>query len=165
MTDNDFIRKYSKLVYTLARSRTNQKSDADDVFQEVFLRYIDKAPKFRDEEHARAWLIRVTINVSRCFYRATEFTKRIDMEEEELEQRPSEDNDIADIEDKTAFEENIEKIDEKYRAALLLYFCCGYKIKEVAKILGISERRVRILLENGKREYRNLIMKGDDIDE
>lgn len=62
------IRYYSDMVYRLAFARTGTKHDADDVFQEVFLRYVKKKPVFEDEEYRKAWLIRVTINCSNNFW-------------------------------------------------------------------------------------------------
>ena len=49
-------------VYRLAFAYTRNRADADDVFQEVFLRYFRRAPAFETEEHRKAWLLRVTIN-------------------------------------------------------------------------------------------------------
>ena len=69
MTNQEAIEKYADLVHYIALNRTSQPSDADDVFQEVFFRYIEKSPKFRDEEHGKAWFIRVTINVCNSMFR------------------------------------------------------------------------------------------------
>lgn len=44
------IRYYSGMVYHLAFAHTGTKHDADDVFQEVFLRYVKKKPVFEDED-------------------------------------------------------------------------------------------------------------------
>lgn len=59
------IGHYSQMVYRLAFARVGNKYDADEVFQEVFLRYVRKNPKFNDEEHRKAWLIKVTVNCSK----------------------------------------------------------------------------------------------------
>ncbi len=59
------IKYYADMVYRLAFARTGTKYDADEVFQEVFMRYIKKQPVFENEEHRKAWLIRVTINCSK----------------------------------------------------------------------------------------------------
>ena len=48
------IRFYSDMVYRLAFARTGTRYDADDVYEEVFLRYLKKKPKFKSEEHRRA---------------------------------------------------------------------------------------------------------------
>ena len=65
MTPEGVIRTYSDIVYRIAFARAGTKADADDIYQEVFLRYIRKAPVFREEEHAKAWFIKVTVNCSR----------------------------------------------------------------------------------------------------
>jgi RNA polymerase sigma-70 factor (ECF subfamily) len=61
----ELIDRHSLLVYRLAYMRTGNKCDADDIYQEVFLRCVSAKPQFRDEEHERAFLIRVTVNVSK----------------------------------------------------------------------------------------------------
>ena len=55
MTNDEAVKKFSDLVFVLAKARTRQLSDAEDVYQEVFCRYIDKKPKFRDDDHAPTW--------------------------------------------------------------------------------------------------------------
>ena len=50
------------MVYRLAFARMGTKYDADEIFQEVFLRYLKKCPAFHDEEHEKAWFLRVTVN-------------------------------------------------------------------------------------------------------
>ena len=62
------IRHYSNMVYRLAFARTGNISDAEDLYQEVFLRYLTKAPSFTSEEHRKAWLLRVTVNCANRFH-------------------------------------------------------------------------------------------------
>lgn len=56
------MRRHAGTVYRLAYAQLRSKPDADDVFQEVFFRYFRSHPVFDSEEHAKAWLIRVTLN-------------------------------------------------------------------------------------------------------
>ena len=65
---NEVIDKYSNMVYRLALAQMRNKQDAEDVFQDVFLRYISQLRIFKSEEHRKAWLIRVTINRSRSIW-------------------------------------------------------------------------------------------------
>ena len=62
------IRRYSNMVYRLAFARTGNVSDAEDLYQEVFLRYLTKAPAFASEEHRKAWLLRVAVNCANRFH-------------------------------------------------------------------------------------------------
>ena len=64
------IRRYSDMVYRLAFARTGNRSDAEDLYQEVFLRYLTRAPAFTSEEHRKAWLLRVAVNCANRFHTA-----------------------------------------------------------------------------------------------
>ena len=63
MSEEEVIEKFSDLVHIIATAKTAQPSDADDVYQEVFFRYIRKPPKFKSEAHAEAWFVTTTVNI------------------------------------------------------------------------------------------------------
>ena len=50
----DVINQYSNMVYRIALTRTGTVENAEDIFQEVFLKYSEKMPKFENEEHKKA---------------------------------------------------------------------------------------------------------------
>ena len=52
------VERYAAMVYRLAAAQLRSRADAEDVFQEVFLRYMRSAPEFESEEHRKAWLLR-----------------------------------------------------------------------------------------------------------
>ena len=60
--DEAVVEEYGPAVYRLAFAQLRSKPDAEDVFQEVFLRYVDKAPVFQSQDHEKAWFLRVTLN-------------------------------------------------------------------------------------------------------
>ena len=62
MTDEEIIRASFDMVYRLALSQTKSIANAEDVTQEVFLRFVENRRKLKSSEHIKAWLIRVTIN-------------------------------------------------------------------------------------------------------
>ena len=59
------IDRYADMVYRLALSQMKNKTDADDLFQEVFVRLVSNVEKLESWEHVKAWLIRVTINCAK----------------------------------------------------------------------------------------------------
>ena len=59
------IDEYADMVYRIALTRCRCIENAEDVFQEVFMRFSIKSPKFESKEHEKAWLIRVTINLTK----------------------------------------------------------------------------------------------------
>ena len=77
------IQRYKGTVYSVALSYTKNPSDADDIFQEVFLIYFRTNPAFNDEEHRKAWLIRTTINCSKRVVDSTYRKRTVPMDEME----------------------------------------------------------------------------------
>ncbi len=162
MTTTEIIQQYSKLVHVLALARTNQPSDADDVYQEVFLRYIDKQPKFRDEQHAKAWFIRVTINITKDMYKSAAHSKRVDFEEAIAQDDMTDSEFISQLERNAVFIERIEQLNPRHREVLMLHFDCGYTLKEIARMTGDSVDCVKSLLARAKKQYKELVMKGEE---
>lgn len=157
MTELEIIQKYSALVRVLAVARTQQQSDADDVYQEVFYRYIEKRPKFRSDEHAKAWFIKVTLNITKNMYKSFYLAKRSDMEEEVLEDLLSDEDFISEVESRADFESNISQLNPRYKAVMMLHFDCGYTVKEIAKMLGESEIAIKNVLVHAKEQYKKII--------
>ena len=81
ITSEEVIDRYADMVYRLALLHVNNPSDADDVFQEVFIRLVKHIQKLQNWEHIKAWLIRVTINCSNTQFERAAFKKNVPLEE------------------------------------------------------------------------------------
>ena len=113
MTDNEsVIREYADMVYKLAFSMVRAKSDADDIFQEVFMRYIRKAPVFVSDEHRKAWLIRVAINCAKKHISASWFQKTV----------PLDDNITFFMPEENGLHEALKKLPPQYGAVIHLFY-------------------------------------------
>lgn len=77
---DEIFERYCDAVYRLAYSYLKNAADAEDVVQDVFVKRMQCSKKFRDEEHEKAWLLRVTINRAKDLLKSHWMTKR-DMEE------------------------------------------------------------------------------------
>ena len=165
MTNQEVIEKYADLVHYLALNRTSQPSDADDVFQEVFLRYIQKSPKFKDDEHGKAWFIRVTINVCNSMFRQTQKQLENEREIETAEDVPSDTDFAAELEERASLTDLLSGLRPRYREVLLLRFDCGYPIRVIAKLTGENEGTVKMMLMRGKKQLKEWMTKGDDMHE
>ena len=78
----EIVEKYSNMVYRLAYFYTNSKYDADDIYQDVFLKYLQNKKQFENEEHKKAWLIRVTINCCKKLWLSSWKRKIIPLDDE-----------------------------------------------------------------------------------
>ena len=70
---DDIIKKYGNLLYRAVYVQVGNRHDTQDILQEAFIRYLEKAPVFADEEHEKAWLLQVTHHLCLDFFR---FRKR-----------------------------------------------------------------------------------------
>ena len=59
------LHTYGDMVYRLALVQMKNRSEAEDVFQEVFLRLVRYKDRIDGQEHLKPWLIRVTVNCCR----------------------------------------------------------------------------------------------------
>ena len=65
------VERHGTMVYRLAYARTGSREDAEDITQETFLKLVRAAPAFREEEHCKAWLLRVAANCAGDLHRTT----------------------------------------------------------------------------------------------
>ena len=129
----DTIEKYSNMVYRLAVARTGKTEEAQDVYQEVFLRLAKKMPDFESEEHKKAWLIRVAINCSKTLLNSSFVRHRAELDENLSFETP-ERHDLYYA---------VLKLPIKYRTVVHLYYYENYSIKEISKILKTNENAVK----------------------
>lgn len=151
----EMIEKYSNLVYRLAMARTGKKEYSEDIFQEVFLRLSRKMPKFENEEHEKAWLIKVTINCSKNLLNSG-FLKHKSESEIELSFTTNERHDVYYA---------VLELPLKYRTIIYLYYYEGYKINEISKILKISENTVKSQLSRARKKLKTKLEGGFEDDE
>ena len=141
--------RYQTMVFRLAYSYTRSRSDAQDICQEVFLRYFCRRPPFASEEHRRAWLLRVTVN--RCkshlgswwVRRTVPLDDRIPMPEPELLQ----------------LDEALRQLPEKDRLVIHLFYYDECSTREIAKLMHTTEGAVRTRLTRA-RQHLGEILKG-----
>lgn len=141
---------YGDSLMRVAFTYTQNTSDAQDMVQEAFLRYITKAPEFISREHEKAWLIRVTINICKN-YVASAYRKNYAELDESVTVLDSYSLGLADA---------INALPHKYRIVIHMYYYEGYSQKEIAKIINLTESAVATRLQRG----RSLLKKklGDD---
>ena len=123
------------------------EQDAQDAIQDTFCRYLEKKPHFRDEEHEKAWLIKVATNISRDMIRFRSRHPKISVEELE--------NSLEAPRQKETLTELL-SLPVRHKTVLYLHYAEGYRIKEIADILGISEGAVKMRLRRGREQMKLL---------
>lgn len=150
--DEAVIRQYADMVYRLAYAQTRSRSDADDIFQEVFLRYLQKKPNFDSEEHRKAWLLRVTVNCAKKHWSSWWSRRTAPLEDAIPFPEPEE----------HALDEALRALPPVYRTVIHLFYYEGYSTAEIAQLTGSRASTVRTRLTRARRQLAG-ILKGDDL--
>lgn len=147
------VEQYGTMVYGLAYSMLRTKSDADDLFQEVFLRYFKKKRSFISEEHRKAWLIRVTINCAKKFW-ATAWARKTQHLPEDLPfQDPSQ----------LELDEALKKLSVTYRTVIHLFYFEDMSIAQISRTLSRKPSTVRTQLTRARVQLKELLKEDYDV--
>lgn len=145
------ILRNSDMVYRLAFSQMKNKDDADDVYQDVFCRYIKKKPCFDSFEHEKAWFIRVTLNCSKTVMKSFWNTKVIEFDEN---------TEIPNVE-KDDLSYALEQLPKRYCAVLHLFYYEDLNIDDISAILKTSKSNVRMLLTRARRSLKTILERSN----
>lgn len=140
--------KYSDTLYRVCIVILCNEQDVQDAIQDTFCRYLEKKPEFHDEEHEKAWLIRVATNICRDMLRFRIRHPKVSIDELE--------NTLAAPEEKEILRDLLE-LPIKQKTVIYLHYVEGYRVKEIADILGIKESAVKVRLMRGRRQIREMI--------
>ncbi|MBE6722569.1 MAG: RNA polymerase sigma factor [Ruminococcaceae bacterium] len=142
----DTMDGFTKTVYLLALSQVHRSEDAEDICQDVFLRLLQDDTFFSDEEHLKAWLLRVTLNRCRDFFRLAFNRKRDPLEENRTEKEaPPLENDVW---------ESVDSLPPKLRAVVHLHYAEGYSCEEIAGILNCTCTAVNSRLHRARKQLK-----------
>ena len=172
------ITEYSDTVYRLAYAMMRNQNDADDIYQEVFLRYIRRSPVFHSPDHARAWMLKVTANCCKNHWKSPWADGRM----EPLERQDGDGNsydmlekydtgniqatDISGEDPAQQFQERwqreqlrcrIGELPEQYRLVIHLYYYEELSTEEIARLLHRRTSTVRTQLVRARQQLRNIL--------
>ena len=151
MNEETIVRTYADMVYKIAYRYVANPTDADDVFSETFLTYFKKERIFHEEEHRKAWLIRVTIN---C---AKDLLKSKSPWEELNDTVAGEEAPTLCPEEHLDLHAAIQQLRLEYREAICLYYLEGLSVQDIAAVLGRSENTVKTHLARGREKLRKFL--------
>ncbi len=136
------IHTYGNTLLRISLLLLENEKDAEDAVQETLLKYMQKAPIFENDTKEKAWLVTVVTNQCRDMLRARirhpqvelETMQHFSMEKEEI-----------------GIMEALMKLPEKFKTVLLLHYVEGYKVDEIASIIGKTPSTVKMRLQKGRK--------------
>lgn len=136
---NRAIERYADTVRRICMVHLKNYADTEDIFQTVFLKYVLYSEPFENEEHEKAWIIRVTINACKdllkSFFRSR--TTSLDTLKEAAQVPDTEHNELLDA---------VLSLPEKYKNVVYLYYYEEYSAAEISRILKKNVNTVYTLL-------------------
>jgi len=141
------VEQYADLLLRITFVQLKQMQDAEDITQEVFIRLIEKKPVFETQEHMKAWLIRVAINLCKDHWKSAWFKKTIPLEDE-LAVFPAEISDTLQI---------IMQLPSASRQVVLLHDYVGYSLVEIASMTGQTASAVTTRLHRARKKLRLML--------
>ena len=142
------VERWGDMVYRLALARTASVPDAEDVFQEVFLRYFRHEERFHGDEHRKAWLIRCTVNRCKSLLASPWRKRTVPLETAE---------EVGVEDDYREVYSAVLSLPEKYRTVIHLHYFEGLSVAEMAAALQSTEGTVKSQLSRGRALLRDML--------
>lgn len=160
------VERYQRKVYSFAHYLLSNREEAEDITQEVLLRYWRNQPGVHDDG-AGAWLLRVTRNACYDLLRRRRTAAALGLEsgidDEAAHEVPSAEPDpesrVQDSDFRRRLLAALDELGEPYKSVVLLREVQGLAHREIGEALGIHETTVRVHLHRGRRKLRDRFQK------
>ena len=146
------VERYSALLYRHSYAMLHNEEDARDMVQETFLRYMRTRPRLQDADHERAWLLTVAMNLCRNHLRQQKAHATLPLEA------------VADpisLPEDTPLLDRLSALPDKIKIVLLLHYVEGYKVREIAARLRLTQSTVKMRLQKGRQLLRDYIKEDE----
>lgn len=137
------------MLMRIAYRYTRSTAESEDIMQDAFLTLMDKRT-FSSEEHIKRWLIRVVINKSKNHLKSAA-RKTLPLDETAVSFSPQEREVISEL----------DKLGPTDRNIIYLHYYEGYSLKEIGKILRLTQNAVYIRVTRARKKLKNLMEEGE----
>ena len=150
------VERYADTVVRVCALYFGRRPEADDAFQETFLKYAQCDKRFSDDEHRKAWLISVAANVCKDMLKKAE-AKTVLIDRFEDTASPQWQSGVESSDRADELNEALQQLDEKCRMPLYLKYYEGYTAVQIAKLLNIPENTVYTNLARGREKLKEVL--------
>lgn len=146
-------------LLALATRMLNNRSEAEEIAQETFIRIWKKAPIWRYEEATfDTWIHRVALNL--CYDRLRAHREKVEMDMPELEDEGNSPHERLEAsQNKQGVAAALGALPLRQKEALVLQYYQGFSNKETADLMGISVDALESLLSRARRNMRSLLLE------
>jgi len=143
-------------ILRLAYSYLHNMEDAEDILQDVLLKWVEQKPEFESHEHEKAWLLRVAANLSK---NKLDYNKLRDTDELNDELAAEHREDLSFV------WEAVKALPANYSEVIHLFYAEGYQTDEIAEMLGESGANIRTRLKRARAKLKEILQEEYDFGE
>lgn len=138
----EVVHTYGNMLFRLCLVTLGNESDAQDALQETFIKYMQKAPQFQNNEHKKAWLLKVAANQCKDSLRFKKRHQTVNIDEIKEYMEESLETGILDA---------LMMLPEKYRLVMFFYYVEEYDVRHIADMIGKTPSAVKMRLKKGRQ--------------
>lgn len=150
----ELVDHYKNLVYAMVYRMVNDRNQADDLAQEVFLKVHRGLPYFRGEARLSTWIYRIVANV--CVQARTR-RRELQPAAAGLPDRGAPDGAFADLELRDRLEKAIAQLPDQYRMLIAAHYLQGVQYEALAESLNLPLGTVKTHLYRAKKLLREIL--------
>ena len=152
--DMDFeriVRTYGDSLYRIAVHYTANTRDAQDIVQQTFLKLVENRKNFESEEHEKAWLIRVCINLCKDNLKSSWHSKVSYIQERDFSAP------IYEIDEKMPLLSYVKKLPRNQKAAIYLFYYEDMSVFQIAEVMNARQNTVLSWLNRGRKALKKIL--------
>lgn len=150
-----YIHDYGEDIYCFCRSLARSREEAEDLYQETFLKLYEMAEKMEIHTNPRSCLMAISVNLYRNYKRKLAIRNRIASMTQQTVDLPSPEPDASSLalraEESRMLLHAVDELEDRYRLPILLHYMEGLSLAEIAKILKVPKGTVKSRLYRAKK--------------
>ncbi len=161
---SSLIDEYSNCIYRFCKGMTYTIEDAEDLYQQTFLTAFEKRYKLDRSNNPKAYLMTIASNLWKTHKSTYARHERIaptvsydDMEHDVADDKDDIDESLIRSEEERILRENIDKLPEKYKQVIVMFYSSELSIEDISKVLHIPKGTVKSRLHNAKEQLRMMM--------
>lgn len=160
---DQYIQQYGKRLYGLCLSLCKNKYDADDLYQETWLKVVKCISLYNSEQPFEPWLTKICVNTYRNILRRIARTPVLDFKTNEEKDAVFSAIPASENPDYSSLHEAINNLPEKYRVAVILFYFQDMDISQTADVMGIPQGTVKSRLSKARKLLKEVLDNETDL--
>lgn len=139
---------YKDMIYNIAYTYVHNVTDADDIVQDVFMKYLNSTEYFETLDNEKYWLVRVTINTAKTLVKRA-WRQKVELDDEKISK-------FSSYEEQQNYElfEIVSNLSPKYKDVIVLYYYENMSTNDIARTLNLSVSNVKKRLERARKAIK-----------